>query len=136
MSDIPVTLREQVIQRARGRCEYCLIDQDDVYLTHELDQVIAEKHGGASALSNLALACFFCNRYKGSDIASLDPDTQQLTPLLNPRTHVWSQHFRLEGSRIVPLGAVGRATAGLLQLNHPDRLIERRALIALGRYPR
>src|SRR5262245_35673880 len=46
--------------------------------------------------SNLALACFDCNRYKGSDLASLDPETGSLTPLFNPRLDDWSTHFETE----------------------------------------
>ncbi len=33
---------------------------------------------------NLALACPYCNRYKGTDLGSLDPETGQLTPFFNP----------------------------------------------------
>jgi hypothetical protein len=30
---------------------------------------------------NLALSCPCCNRFKGSDLGSIDPETQQLTSL-------------------------------------------------------
>jgi len=30
-------------------------------------------------IDNLALCCTVCNRFKGSDIASVDPDTGQVT---------------------------------------------------------
>lgn len=129
-------LRQQVMQRARFRCEYCLLHRDDepVY-THEVDHTIAEKHFGKTELSNLAYACFFCNRYKGTDIASVDPLTLQVTPLFNPRKHLWSEHFFLDGALIVPLTDSGRATVRLLQMNR-DRILQRRTyLIQIGRYP-
>lgn len=129
-------LRQVVIERAGGRCEYCLLPQTEAALfDHEVDHIIAEKHGGRTAENNLALACFECNRYKGSDIASLDPVTQALTPLFNPRLQEWSDHFALDGSRIVALTAIGRATIQLLRLNAEARLRRRAGLIDLNRYP-
>ena len=66
-------LREQVRRRARSRCEYCLIHEDDSYARHQLDHITAVRHGGETTLQNLALACFLCNRHKGSDVAALIP---------------------------------------------------------------
>ena len=90
---VSTRLRRQVTERASGRCEYCLISAVDAFFPHEADHIIAEKHGGATTIDNLALACFDCNRFKGSDIASLDPDTGELVALFNPRTEGWNEHF-------------------------------------------
>src|SRR5579885_2087602 len=60
---VPERLRRQVQERAQGRCEYCLIHENDMYYPHEPDHVIAEKHGGATSLENLAWSCFYCNRF-------------------------------------------------------------------------
>ena len=128
-------LRTEVRGRASFRCEYCGVHEDDTYLAHELDHVIAEKHGGLPTLENLALACFFCNRHKGSDIASIDPVSGDLTPLFNPRTQDWNEHFRLQGPRIVPKTPEGRVSVRVLQLNEQERLVERQTLIRAGRYP-
>jgi len=132
---LSTALRHLVAERAGKRCEYCLVPSDDVLLPHEPDHILAEKHGGQTTADNLALACFHCNRHKGSDIASIDPETRRLTPLFNPRTQNWNEHFALSGIRILPLTAEGRVTAALLQLNHPDRLRVREALAEAGRYP-
>ena len=102
MSYIPEALRQQVIDRAQGRCEYCLIHQQDSLYAHEIDHVIPEKHRGVTSLENLCLACLDCNRHKGSDFASFDPETGEVALLFNPREQSWSDHFRLEGARIVP----------------------------------
>ena len=88
-SHIPAALRRLVWERANGRCEYCLVHDDDVLLAHQPDHIIAEQHGGPTAAENLALACVHCNRRKGPNIASIDPDSGQLTPLFNPRTQIW-----------------------------------------------
>ena len=125
MTYIPTTLRRQVIERAENRCEYCLLSADVAFFPHEVDHVVAEKHGGATNIDNLALACWRCNRHKGSDLTSFDPQTRQLSPLFNPRTQVWTEHFAYEGERIIGLTPEGRTTVNLLRLNSEERLNER-----------
>ena len=122
---IAATLRRQVRERARERCEYCLLAESEAFFPHEPDHIIALKHGGETLLANLALACFDCNRFKGSDIASVDPVTGVVTPLFNPRTQAWAEHFRLLDRRILPLTAVGRATERLLRFNLLHRIYAR-----------
>lgn len=135
MSSIPERLRRYVRERAQGRCEYCGVSDEYVYLPHEPDHIIAEKHGGATTEENLGWACFLCNRHKGSDISSIDPDSGHLVPLYNPRKQHWKRHFRLNGPIIEPLTASGRATVFVLQLNSQKRLADRLNLMATGRYP-
>jgi len=89
-----------------------------------------------STPENLAYACLRCNAWKGSDIGSVDPETGQLVSLFNPRQQEWAQHFKLQGFVIEPLTVEGRATARLLRLNIDKRVVERRALMLVGRYPR
>lgn len=128
-------LRRQVIRRANGRCEYCLIHQEDSIATHQIDHVIADKHGGPTILDNLALSCVLCNLRKGSDLSSIDPDTGAVTTLFNPRSEVWSKHFTVDDTRILGLTPQGRATVQLLRFNSYQRLAERRELKAAGRFP-
>jgi hypothetical protein len=104
-------------------------------LPHEPDHVIATKHGGETSADNLAFACFVCNRHKGSDLASVDPETGMIERLYHPRQDRWDDHFRLEGARIVPLTAIGRTTAFALQFNESRSIAARRLLQATGRYP-
>ena len=128
-------LRQRVRRRAKYRCEYCLLAEEDAVLAHEPDHIIAEKHGGETVADNLALACFDCNRFKGSDIASLDPADGVLVPLDNPRTDRWEDHFQIDRGTILPLTAVARATERLLRLNLPVRVEVRTLLARTGRYP-
>src|SRR6266571_8206772 len=132
---IPNALRREVIERAAGRCEYCLIHENDAPESHQLDHLIALKHGGKTVSENLALACIACNSYKGSDVASIDPVHQMIVPLYNPRVQKWEDHFQVVGAAIIGLSPIGRATIGLLRLNEDDRLATRRALVASGHYP-
>jgi hypothetical protein len=122
---VPATLRRQVIERAGNRCEYCQLSAEVAFFPHEVDHVIAEKHGGATDIDNLAFACWRCNRHKGTDLTSFDPQTGQLSPLFNPRAHAWPEHFAREGQRINGLTPEGRTTVSLLRLNSEERLRER-----------
>lgn len=127
MTYVPTALRREVIERAGNRCEYCLLPTEFAFYPHEVDHVIAEKHGGATDIDNLAFACWRCNRHKGSDLTSFDPETRQLSPLFNPRTQVWAKHFAYEKERLVGLTPEGRTTVNLLRLNSEERLSERLA---------
>lgn len=125
-------LRRTVLERAAGCCEYCRLHQSFVASAHQVDHVIAEKHGGPTTLQNLALSCMTCNLRKASDVASFDPETGDLVPLFNPRTQTWLEHFNLDGPRFVGLTAIGRTTVEFLQLNSFERVIERTELIEAG----
>ena len=55
------TFEHVVWRRAKHRCEYCKLPQAFSPLPHQIDHMIARKHGGATDAENLAAACFFCN---------------------------------------------------------------------------
>ncbi len=129
------SLRSKAIQRAQKRCEYCQKPDDREFnsASHEVDHITAEKHGGKTSLDNLAYACLQCNRCKGTDLTSLDPESGTVTLLFHPRTQVWDEHFRLnEDGTITPLTMAGRTTARLLRFNDPMRVQQRADLIAEG----
>ena len=135
MSDwISFELREFVRQRARGRCEYCQLHEDDSGLRHQPDHVIAIKHRGPTVESNLAYSCAMCNSFKGTDLSSIDSTTGSLVRLFNPRLDDWPTHFEIIGGRIVGLTPEGRVTVELLQMNRPDMVQLRRFLAAAGRF--
>ena len=73
------------------------------------------------------------NKQKGSDLTSIDPETNQIVRLFNPREDRWRDHFRLSEGRIVPLSATGRVTERLLRLNNAVRIKERNALLRTNR---
>ncbi|MGB5969018.1 MAG: HNH endonuclease [Spirulinaceae cyanobacterium] len=129
---IPAPIRRQVCQRAQDCCEYCLIPNLATFASHEVDHIIAEKHGGLTEIENLALSCSLCNKHKGSDLTSIDPETGEIVPLFHPRQDSWHKHFQLKDAEIVPLTPKGRVTVRLLQLNLPDRVRERQLLLEAG----
>jgi hypothetical protein len=125
-------LRQAVRRRAGARCEYCHMAEGHTILPFELEHIIAQKHGGEANAANLAWACRYCNSYKGSNIAGLDPITQQIVPLYHPRRDHWNQHFRWAGPRLVGLSPNGRATIMVLRINHPELVALRESLIIEG----
>lgn len=125
-------LREQVWERAASRCEYCQMPQEFTDATHEIDHVIAEKHGGASTLDNLALACFPCNNHKGPNIAGIDPESQQIVRLFHPRQDRWNEHFTWRGPVLMGLTPFARATVQVLEINTHHRVLCRQALLEEG----
>jgi hypothetical protein len=135
MSYIPDSLRQLVRQRAQGRCEYCLFPEAYSLRPHEIDHIIPEKHGGPTVETNLCLCCGFCNRYKGSDLAAVDPETDEVVTLFHPRRDAWNDHFQLDGAEIKAITPKGRVMIRLLRLNNPDRVDNRALLIAMNQYP-
>ena len=135
-SYITEELRTLVAGRAQRLCEYCLIHEADTYLGCQVDHIISLKHAGETVLANLAYACAFCNRHKGSDVGSISPSTGRFVRFFNPRADRWAAHFLLSGHEIQPTSEIGEATARILGLNSMERVLERRTLMARGRYPR
>jgi hypothetical protein len=120
-------LRQLVRQRADGRCEYCrLPDWLPPLEPFHLEHIVARQHGGQTEAENLAWACHRCNRHKGPNLTSIDPETGEIVPLFHPRRAAWSSHFALRGFRLVGLTPIGRASVALLQVN-AERRVERRA---------
>ena len=119
--------RQVVWQRAKGSCEYCRLPQAAApFFAFHLEHIRARQHGGDDNLANLALACPDCNRFKGPNLSSIDPETGETVDLFNPRTHSWDEHFAWRGARIVGRTSIGRATVRLLNINE-ERRMEMRA---------
>ncbi len=115
-------LRDVVRKRARERCEYCHLRQADApFVKHQLEHIVPRQHGGRDDLSNLALACYRCNKFKGPNLSAFDPRTGKIVRIFNPRRQRWLDHFALRGVLILGRTAIGRATVELLQMNAPRR---------------
>jgi hypothetical protein len=128
---VSAALRRMVYERACDACEYCLVPEIASFVSHEVDHVIAEKHGGQTDEGNLALACTICNKHKGSDLASIDPMSGEIVRLYQPRGDRWGDHFQLnpENGEIIALTVIGRVTARLLRVNRRERVEERGLLV-------
>ena len=133
-SDVSDGLRQAVAKRAKYRCEYCLLPQSVAFHKHEIDHIIPTQHGGETEESNLALSCLRCNRHKGPNVGSFDPETGWLVPFFNPRAHQWADHFALERAVVQPVTAEARVTVKILDINSEERIIERQRLTEAGLY--
>jgi hypothetical protein len=134
-SYVSAELRRLVVERANRLCEYCLIAASDTFLGCQVDHIVSEKHGGMTDAGNLAYACCFCNRAKGSDVGSIDWEKGQFVRFFNPRSDRWTDHFRLVGVRIDGITSIGAVTVRIFAFNVRDRLLERQALELSNRYP-
>jgi hypothetical protein len=139
MSDayIPKALREKVTAPAQHRCRYCLTAESIVGTPMEIDHLIPQSLGGLTEEANLWLACSLCNDHKGDRIAALDPLTDEIVRLFDPRHQVWQEHFAwtADGSRINGQTPIGRATVVALSLNRPSLVKARQAWVAVGWHP-
>ena len=130
-----VATRALVKHRAGNRCEYCLIRQEHTETTHHIEHITARQHRGSDDPSNLALSCIHCNSHKGPNLTGIDPETNELSSLFNPRQDAWPEHFTVRGAAIAGLTATGRATVYVLAMNARHRLNVRTELVAQGLYP-
>jgi hypothetical protein len=130
---IDPSLRSLVRERAGEVCEYCRLPQaSSSYVRFQIEHIIAIQHRGSDEAGNLAFACGYCNRHKGPNIAGIDPETGQLSPLFHPRQVTWGQHFKWDGTTIVGTTPVGRATVAVLGMNDWQRVELRENLQSLN----
>jgi predicted RNA-binding protein with PUA domain len=72
------------------------------------------------------------NKHKGTDLASIDPETGEMQRLFDPRRDQWHEHFELQGAEILARTGVGRVTVRLLRLNRMERVREREIMVRGG----
>lgn len=128
-------LRRLVANRANYFCEYCLVAEADRSSTYQVDHIISVKHGGSTTTDNLCYACIYCNLQKGTDLGSINWQTGELVRFSNPRRDFWGEHFRLDEAVIQPLTDIAEVTARIFDFNNEERILERQALMEVGRYP-
>src|SRR3990172_3126635 len=110
------SVRQLVRERAGNRCEYCRLSQPfGSTVRFHIEHIRPRQHGGSDQPENLALACPTCNLNKCPNMSAVDPETDGLSPLFNPRSNLWSEHFMLVGLEILGLTIIGRATVRLLR---------------------
>jgi hypothetical protein len=128
------SVRALVWERAKGRCEYCRLHQDDSdFLTFHVEHVVSRQHRGKDNIENLCLACGECNWAKGPNLSGMLKG--KIVPLFHPRRQAWKDHFRWQGARLIGKTPIGKVTVQVLNINDPRRVILRRNLINEGRFP-
>ena len=111
--------RQAVRARANYLCEYCQSPERISANRFTVDHVIPRSLAGSDDVSNLALACRRCNERRYNFVAGVDPETQEIVPIFNPRRQQWTEHFVWieDGAVIEGVTATGRATCIRLDLN-------------------
>ena len=127
-----VALRQQVQDRGNGRCEYCLFPEEHAYNPFQVDHIIAEKHHGPTIERNLAWSCYYCNTYKGPNIAGWIAEKDLVVRLYHPRKDTWSEHFDWNGPLLIGKTDIGEVTVDVLSINHGDAVSVRRMLLDYG----
>ncbi len=114
------TTRKLVRERAKFLCEYCHSLEEASAALFAIDHIIPQSLPGSSDdPDNLALACQRCNGYRYNFTTGIDPETEEIIPLFNPRQQKWSHHFiwSVDGLKIIGTTSTGRATCNRLDLN-------------------
>lgn len=135
--NISETVRQRVREAAHDRCGYCLSPQRYIMGKLEVEHLLPRVKGGSDEESNLWLSCSLCNRYKGFQLMGVDPSSGATSPLFNPRTQIWKEHFcwDTQGTHISGLTPIGRATVEALKLNNEVAVEVRRNWVLAGWHP-
>ena len=133
MSPQPAAVKQAVIERANGLCEYCKSPADYSPQPFSIEHIFPISAGGGSDLDNLAYACQGCNNHKYTKTKGIDSLGNVEVALFHPRHDEWTTHFGWGngGLEIIGLTAIGRATVHELQLNRRN-LVNLRALLLLA----
>jgi hypothetical protein len=129
--------REVVAERAGGRCEYCQSPRAFAHENFSIEHVLPRSKEGKSSFENLALSCQGCNNHKYTKTEAVDPLSHEMVPIFNPRLHLWREHFRWsdDGTIVIGITSIGRATVEALQLNRVMLVNLRRVLVNSGEHP-
>ncbi len=134
---IPRSLRRRVVAESRNQCAYCHSLTLITGARPVIDHIIPEATGGKTTWDNLCMVCHSCNEFKGAQVEAKDPLTDEQVALFHPRRQQWNEHFcwSEDGSAIVGLTPVGRATVVALNMNHPNIVEARRRWAIVGWHP-
>ncbi|MCU0482112.1 MAG: HNH endonuclease [Anaerolineae bacterium] len=136
MGYIPKSIRQHVLERSHGLCEYCQSAQK-IIISLEVDHIIPISLDGKTQVDNLCSACQGCNKHKKDFTEGLDPQTQTMHRLFNPRQDDWHTHFQWHttGTILIGLTAIGRATIERLQMNRQEMIDSREVWVSSGWHP-
>jgi hypothetical protein len=137
VSSISKSIRQQVINEAGYRCEYCRTSSRLIGMPLVMDHILPSSLGGSDERENLAACCYRCNEFKGAKIKANDPVTNESISLFNPRLQRWLDHFQWAngGTHIIGITAIGRGTVLALRLNNEDVVQARAIWISLSWHP-
>ena len=126
---IPDKLRELVISRANGLCEYCQTNSD-IVVYMEIDHIRPISKDGKTESGNLCLACVSCNRAKNDLLI-------KQSEIFNPRIDVWHKHFKWDetGTQLLGLSDKAQMTISRLKINAVPIVKARAFWVQAGWHP-
>ncbi len=118
-------------------CEYCRTCRRIIGMPLVIDHIIPKVKGGGDERENLAAACYRCNEFKGIKTDNIDPATNTLAPLFNPRLQILQEHFAWAngGTHIIGLTPTGRTTVIALRMNNEYIVESRRLWVSMNWHP-
>lgn len=134
---IPDSLRQQVRNKFKNTCAYCRTAESLTVAIFEIDHIIPYFLIGETTVNNLCLACPTCNRYKGTHVIAMDPQSNKNVQLFYPVQQKWEDHFAWseDYSEIIGLSSTGRATIELMRMNRPQLVRLRKMWVTLNEHP-
>ncbi|NMG20737.1 HNH endonuclease [Brasilonema bromeliae] len=134
---IPVELQRRIRNHFADCCAYCRTAESLTVSTFEFEHIIPRSAEGETIFENLCLSCPSCNRYKASRQTAIDTITQQEVPLFHPQQQLWTEHFTWseDGTEIIGLTPVGRATILALKMNRPQLTRVRKMWVKMEEHP-
>lgn len=137
MSKINPELNAKIRLQAKNRCGYCLNPQELIPYKLEIEHIHPKGLGGETVEENLWLACRECNAHKARKVEAVDPLTEKVVRLFNPRNQNWQENFEFSHDRAEIIGktACGRATVESLQMNNIYQKTARAAWVEADKFP-
>jgi HNH endonuclease len=134
---ISAQLRQQIITAADHRCEYCKSSSRLTGTPLVMEHILPRSLNDTDDPENLAASCYCCNEFKGEKTHAIDPDTNQLVELFNPRMQTWTKHFvwKNNGLLVTGLTNIGRTTVIALRLNNENIVEARTFWVEVGWHP-
>jgi hypothetical protein len=128
---------DAIARDADYQCGYCRAPQIVLPYRLEVEHLLPSSLGGGDESDNLWLSCHKCNKLRSNRLEALDPLTQKLVSIYNPRQQTWNDHFAWGdgGLQIVGRTATGRATVAVLGLNDSFHQAARSVWILAGLHP-
>lgn len=121
MPYISAVLKAKIRGKFHGAYAYCRSPENLMGVIFEIDHIIPLVEGGKTHEENLCFCCPTYNRYKATNVASIDPMSNKLHALFHPVSEKWENHFYWSNDATTLIGktATGRANIELLKINRP-----------------
>jgi hypothetical protein len=76
----------------------------------------------AELMISTILRLIDCNLHKGTNLAGIDPETNEMAALFHPRCQRWEEHFEVQGAHLIGRSKAGRTTIRVLNMNSEDQI--------------